>query len=520
MAARWRDLFVQRMVLLPPTHAQRWPLATTNDAADVMRAFVGTYYALGRTSVDMFTFVHDESRNGTRPVYLDVDGGQCALQRQAIHEHDWGLLADADALRTCLQTAEDVSMEATFRGFEMTFARFCLRWTLMLTMSFQGNGASQATIRARRSHCRRQGAHEAGDWQFLSHLTVPLVVLNVLIVALATSSTVLSAKKALTTSESRVRRLLRAVGALGDLSCATGAALTLAVDTDVLRDVASRSNIHLLIGTGAMLSWFRMVRYLGVLGGSDTTALVRILMISLPEIAKILASSIPVMVGFALAGMSLFAYSAARFATFGMAMQSIFAMANGDYVREAFDDTSLAEHRVVSRVYIVMLIAVATWVVLNMVLAQIQTAFFDEVPPQDLLSCRSRVELYRQRRERLSPVHRRWQKAATSPRRFEMQTVQAQAAKAEVLLGAVRSTAMTMCADWASAYLPTLRRPGHDMRAWPCTEPACDFCNGVRRMQLEIKRFMSQARRVFHSGRARPHDIVPAGVLSTRSRAP
>jgi len=91
-----------------------------------------------------------------------------------------------------------------------------------------------------------------------------------------------------------------------------------------------------VLGLGALMAWVNLVRYFEFSG--RFYVLVLTLEKSMPDIARFLVSSVPILLGFAVMGMAIFGASTKEFSTLQLSIETLFALMNGDSVLQMLDE--------------------------------------------------------------------------------------------------------------------------------------------------------------------------------------
>ena len=90
-----------------------------------------------------------------------------------------------------------------------------------------------------------------------------------------------------------------------------------------------------MLGVGAMLAWFIILRYL--LRTESYKSMLASFNKSLPFILRAIVSIIPLFLGYAFLGMSLF-WESRRFADFTVSCYTLFALMHGDMIWDTYND--------------------------------------------------------------------------------------------------------------------------------------------------------------------------------------
>ena len=132
--------------------------------------------------------------------------------------------------------------------------------------------------------------------------------------------------------------------------------------------------IHRLLGSlGCSLLWVNLVRYLQY--NRNYYMVILTMRRGGPRVLRFMVGVLPIMMGYAFFGMTYFGSESDRFETFGASMVTLFAVLNGDVIRETFLNL-MPVYPVMSQVYLYTFISLFMYVVLNVFIAIIEEAFF------------------------------------------------------------------------------------------------------------------------------------------------
>jgi len=99
---------------------------------------------------------------------------------------------------------------------------------------------------------------------------------------------------------------------------------------------------------------------------------------ALPRVARLLVGVLPLFLAFALLGVALFGADVDDFRSLGQSCITLFAVLNGDVIRDTF--TALTQvHNVAGQVYLYIFVSLFIYVVLNVLLAVAEEAFYSTV---------------------------------------------------------------------------------------------------------------------------------------------
>ncbi len=129
----------------------------------------------------------------------------------------------------------------------------------------------------------------------------------------------------------------------------------------------------LFTGAGCALVWFSLLQYFEQ--NSSYSILIVTLKRGVPRVGRFMVGVMPMMLGYALFGMVCFGSYSDRFSSFSAAMITLFAVLNGDVIRETFLDLN-EQSPFLSQVYMYTFICLFIYVVLNVFIAIIEEAFF------------------------------------------------------------------------------------------------------------------------------------------------
>lgn len=129
-----------------------------------------------------------------------------------------------------------------------------------------------------------------------------------------------------------------------------------------------------MVGLGVGLLWINIVSYFGS-RPTYYAALILTLERSVPRVLRFLLGVAPLFMGYALFGVAFYGASTVRFDTLAHAFVSLFSLVNGDSIGEVFRDL-LPIHSIVTQFYLYSFILIGTFVVLNILIAIVEEAFF------------------------------------------------------------------------------------------------------------------------------------------------
>ena len=132
--------------------------------------------------------------------------------------------------------------------------------------------------------------------------------------------------------------------------------------------------VHRLLGSlGCSLLWVNLVRYLQY--NRNYYMVILTIRFAAPRVLRFLVGVLPIMMGYAFFGMAYFGSESDRFSTFGSSMVTLFAVLNGDVIRETFLNL-FPVYPVISQIYLYTFICLFIYVVLNVFIAIVEEAFF------------------------------------------------------------------------------------------------------------------------------------------------
>ena len=132
--------------------------------------------------------------------------------------------------------------------------------------------------------------------------------------------------------------------------------------------------MHRLLGSlGCSLLWVNLVRYLQY--NRNYYMVILTIRFAAPRVLRFLVGVLPIMMGYAFFGMAYFGSESDRFSTFGSSMVTLFAVLNGDVIRETFLNL-FPVYPVISQIYLYTFICLFIYVVLNVFIAIVEEAFF------------------------------------------------------------------------------------------------------------------------------------------------
>lgn len=139
--------------------------------------------------------------------------------------------------------------------------------------------------------------------------------------------------------------------------------------------------VHRLMGSlGCSLLWVNLVRYLQY--NRNYYMVILTIRYAAPRVLRFLVGVLPIMMGYAFFGMTYFGSESDRFSSFGASMVTLFAVLNGDVIRETFLNL-LPVYPAISQIYLYTFICLFIYVVLNVFIAIVEEAFFMSRRTQD-----------------------------------------------------------------------------------------------------------------------------------------
>jgi len=130
---------------------------------------------------------------------------------------------------------------------------------------------------------------------------------------------------------------------------------------------------RILWGMGCALIWINSIAFLAHKPSYYTIILT--LTRAVPRVGRFLLGVVPILLGYALFGMLYFGDHSERFGSFGMSMITLFAVLNGDVIRETFMEL-IPSYPVTSQIYLYTFICLFIYVVLNVFIAIVEESFF------------------------------------------------------------------------------------------------------------------------------------------------
>ena len=146
---------------------------------------------------------------------------------------------------------------------------------------------------------------------------------------------------------------------------------------------APTSPFHsLMIAFGCSLLWVSLVRYLE--HNPHYYSLVLTLRKGIPRVMRFLLGVLPVFMAFTMFSVVYFAATAPRFGDVATAAVTLFAVLNGDVVRETFM-TLMEFHPVMGQVFMYVFVSLFIYVVLNILIAVIEESFYSTAEQSEKL---------------------------------------------------------------------------------------------------------------------------------------
>lgn len=131
------------------------------------------------------------------------------------------------------------------------------------------------------------------------------------------------------------------------------------------------SSVELLIGLGCMSAWIGLVRYMET--SKEYSILGRTLSLSMPNVIKILISTLPVVMGYTFLGVALF-YKSNRFSSATGVLTTLYALMFGDMVYDTFYDLSFT-HFFYSKIYLFTFIFFSVCVLNSLFISVVEDAY-------------------------------------------------------------------------------------------------------------------------------------------------
>lgn len=128
----------------------------------------------------------------------------------------------------------------------------------------------------------------------------------------------------------------------------------------------------LMTGMGCALLWINVLRYFK--HNANYFVLIRTLQRGVPKVGRFLVGVIPVFLAYAIFGVVYFGNYTERFGSITDSMITLFAVLNGDVIRETYLDIDVIQP-FVGQVYMYTFICLFIYVVLNIFIAIIEEAF-------------------------------------------------------------------------------------------------------------------------------------------------
>ena len=103
----------------------------------------------------------------------------------------------------------------------------------------------------------------------------------------------------------------------------------------IFRDRLDMDDADRILGAGCMLAWWTMLRYL--LKTEQYRSMLSSFQKAAPFVFRALISTIPLFVGYAFLGMSIF-WESRRFTNFSVSSYTLFALMHGDMIWDTYND--------------------------------------------------------------------------------------------------------------------------------------------------------------------------------------
>ncbi|KAH9254603.1 hypothetical protein BASA81_007360 [Batrachochytrium salamandrivorans] len=134
-----------------------------------------------------------------------------------------------------------------------------------------------------------------------------------------------------------------------------------------------------VISLGQGLLWVNLIQYFSL----NQNVLVLTLERTIPRVLKFLLEITPIFVGYAMFGLSFYSSQTVRFSDLKSAFATLFSLLNGDAIQETFQDL-MELNAGVAQAYVYTFIMVGSYVILNIVIALVEEAYFAAKDIHDL----------------------------------------------------------------------------------------------------------------------------------------
>lgn len=246
--------------------------------------------------------------------------------------------------------------------------RACLVWNIDLLFDFQFRGQIALTL-------REQVVRDCDDTVSKEDIVAlgELLWLNLVLLMLSLAYLVSTCVEVESNKLFSMWRLSEIVCLLC-LTISSGMNLT---DNSARKPTAVFHSAVISLGQG--LLWVNLIQYFSL----NQNVLVLTLERTIPRVLKFLLEVTPIFVGYAMFGVSFYSSQTVRFTDLKSAFATLFSLINGDAIQETFQDL-MELNAGVAQAYVYTFIMVGSYVILNIVIALVEEAYFAAKDIHDL----------------------------------------------------------------------------------------------------------------------------------------
>eukprot|EP01029_Cantina_marsupialis_P031246 TRINITY_DN8907_c0_g1_i1.p1 TRINITY_DN8907_c0_g1~~TRINITY_DN8907_c0_g1_i1.p1 ORF type:complete len:669 (-),score=188.98 TRINITY_DN8907_c0_g1_i1:111-2117(-) len=413
-----------------------WNVYDIKDVVANVKRSVSNFYNLPDISVDYYELLKDDKGAIIGPElkvvqYQDFDK---ALRTDTMHlndvetkyyslnEQDLGPLQDKtkEELRRFFEAIVYLKMEMKMKNYAITsFSSSCLVWDVNVYYHFENRGVMRLDLEQFVSGTCDEKGFEFGAilerFMWLNALVFIFAIWNIILMvrwlmrSIKLFSQVIQWQQQ-STKDPNARVLVDNPNMWKKLTnkdklhffniwfFITNIANICLIIVSVMNIINFRNRIptetlsNFLLGTGCACLYFSLVRFLE--SRKAFYVLVLTLWRGIPRVMKFMVGVAPVMLGYAWFGVAYFGFQSDCFRSFTDSMVTLFAVLNGDVIRDTYVDI-MYYAPVVSQIYLYSFICLFIYVILNSFVAIVQEAFMstlDEHKIQTFLSVHGRDE--------------------------------------------------------------------------------------------------------------------------------
>jgi hypothetical protein len=130
-------------------------------------------------------------------------------------------------------------------------------------------------------------------------------------------------------------------------------------------------NCEVMIGLGCMFAWFGLIKYMETT--KEYSILGRTLSLTMPNVARTMISTLPMMMGYAFFGLAIF-WRSNRFSSTAGSLFTLYALMNGDMVYDSFNDIKHINY-LIAQIYLYSFIFFSICVISSLFVAVIEDGY-------------------------------------------------------------------------------------------------------------------------------------------------